>query len=390
MVNRSLLVLVAVTLAIITLAWNITANRAPSTLIAKEVLYPNLVNAVNTVVQIEVHDNEQLTEIKLDDQQWKLTSAAGYAAEASKVKALVLSIAELEVLETKTSLAERYPRLGVEDVDQNGAESRRVALKNASGETLVDLIVGKRKASPSASRSAVSALYVRKIGTPESLLVEGNVVADADPSGWWDDNLLDVESDRIRQIRIERPDSDPIVLAREAFDADFALIHIPVGKKLKSAAVLGSMANALSNLSFDNVSNSATVTVPAKTTTTTYSAFDGLVITATLVEADGLIHTLFDARYDPSLVVTPVPDASSGSEEPRQTSAIGVPETGESSDNSATVAELAAQAINEEAAMLTERLQPWAFILPEYKLSLITKTIDDLVNDIPPKESTKP
>ena len=154
MVNRSLLVLVAVTLAIIALAWNITGNRAPSTLIAKEILYPNLVNAVNTVVQIEVHDNEQLTEIKLDDQQWKLTSADGYAAEASKVKALVLSIAELQLLETKTSLAERYPRLGVEDVDQNGAESRRVALKNASGETLVDLIVGKRKASPSASRSA--------------------------------------------------------------------------------------------------------------------------------------------------------------------------------------------------------------------------------------------
>jgi len=409
--NKSLLVLIVATLAAIVMAWNITLNRAPSTEIAKQALYPYLMDAVNTVAHVEVREHDRVVELSLDAQQWKLTSTDSYPAQASSVKALVLGIAELEVLETKTSQPERYSRLGVEDVAQHGATSRQVTLKDAAGNTLANLIVGKNKTGAGPSRSSIAGLYVRKHDTAESLLAAGAVNPSADPSLWWDDSVMDLSSERIREIRIERPGSGPLVLTREEFDADFTLAQIPTNKKLKSPAVLASMANALSALSFDDVRASGSVELPHDTTVTTYSTFDGLVVTVTSGEADGLVQAALSARFDADIVVQPTiqPDVGPGVGADSSSSTENAPKTQRAqhasdsvgmsseeasdpgqSDSGAGAAEFATQAITEEAAALTKRLQPWTFVLPQYKSSLITKKLEDLVTDIAPEPNTEP
>ena len=109
----------------------ISEQRAPTKEVAKASLYANLIAQVNNVVQIDVRNAEHRTELERVDNKWQIANRDGYPARFETVKQVVVGIAELAILETKTSVPERYPRLRVEDVDTPDAKSLQVTLKDA-------------------------------------------------------------------------------------------------------------------------------------------------------------------------------------------------------------------------------------------------------------------
>lgn len=362
--RRALTVLAAVAALAAAAAWTVSVQRAPRTDIDKPPLYPGLLDRVNEIARVEIDSARGRTVLARDGERWVVANRDGFPALLEQVKRTVVGIADLRVIEGKTRRPELYPRLGVEDPDAEGANSRRVVLQDAGGRVLAALVIGKQRKG-SAAQLAEPALYVRKVGEPQAMLVEGELALSATPRDWMDTALMDVEARRIRSITIEHPDGERVRLARaRAAVENYAIEGLPEHSEPRSRALLTSLGTALEELRFDDVAGAGSVPLPpGETTVTTYRSFDGLVVEARLAEIDGRTWVAFDVRHDPG---------------------TGRHAGGAGRD---------AAEIAREAAALAERLSPWVYVLPEFKVSMMTKRLSELVRPAstappPPEDKT--
>ena len=367
MKQKSLLTLVVLATLALVAAWMISERRAPTQDVATTPLFPDLIDQVNSVSHIDVRNAQHHSELELVDTQWRIVNRGGFPARFEAVKQVVVGIAELQILEAKTDVAERYPRLRVEDINAPEAQSLQVTLQGADATILADLIVGKsRTGNAAASNSA--ALYVRKSGEPQAFLVSGSVSVGAEATRWWDNTVMSIASSRIQRIAIMHSDSSAVMVDRQSPDQqDFRLDAIPAEHEIKSASVITAMAGALSGLSFDDVTAQDKITLTDPTVQTTFTTFDGLHVTALSSSADGITYTQFSARYDATAVLAPQVREDSADEE-------SVP-TDEAD-------------IEQEAAELNQHFAAWAYVLPEYKLSQLTKRLNDLIQPIAQETET--
>ncbi|MCK5498327.1 MAG: hypothetical protein KAI77_03955, partial [Gammaproteobacteria bacterium] len=110
MKRQKLLVLSAITIAVIIIAALVNQSRAPQTSIEKETLFPELANKINDVSRIEIKSSEDPDVIlqKMQGGQWALQSADDYPAQIDKVKDVVVSLSQLKILATKTDNPKLY------------------------------------------------------------------------------------------------------------------------------------------------------------------------------------------------------------------------------------------------------------------------------------------
>ncbi|MBL4621187.1 MAG: hypothetical protein JKY89_02195, partial [Immundisolibacteraceae bacterium] len=80
-----------------------------------------------------------------DGDQWLVDDRFNYAADNSKVWALVSFFGELELLEKRTDNPKLHQRLNLQARDVDGAASTQVAMYNASGEPLASILIGKNR-----------------------------------------------------------------------------------------------------------------------------------------------------------------------------------------------------------------------------------------------------
>lgn len=369
---RSLSALIAVTAVMVAAAWFISVERAPQTDISKTPLYPGLVERINDVARLSVESARTRAVLVKDGDQWRVENRAGYPARFDAVKRTVVSIADLRVLEAKTRRPALYPRLGVEDIDAEDAASRRITLESADGEVLAALIVGHERKGSAAARDTSPALYVRKAGTEQALLVEGEVPATAAPADWMDTAIVDIDSDRIRAFSIAHADGETVSVRRHSRDVkDYELEQVPPGQEVRSLALLTSLGTALEQLRFDDVAAASERPLPPDAATrATYRTFDGLVVQARIAEIDGRHWAVFSARQDPEALAAAeaAPDAG---------------DTASAADPAKPAAEADephnAEAIAQEAAAINERVAPWVYALPDFKAAMLTKRTADLV-----------
>ncbi|MGH8591841.1 MAG: hypothetical protein ACREXX_21755, partial [Gammaproteobacteria bacterium] len=110
---------------------------------------------------IEVKSKDHKTTVRKDGERWVIEDRGGYPALFDKVKATVVAVADLEVLEPKTTNKELYPRLGVEGIDVEPSSSVLVNLADGQSKPLAALLVGKpqrrrRRLPPRTRRRATS------------------------------------------------------------------------------------------------------------------------------------------------------------------------------------------------------------------------------------------
>jgi hypothetical protein len=273
------------------------------------------------VARIEVKSKDQKTTVRKDGERWVIDDRGGYPALFDKVKATVVAVADLEVLEPKTTNKELYPRLGVEGIDAEPSSSVLVSLADGQSKPLAALLVGKpRSGGPLGT-------YVRRPDEPQAWLVRGQVEVSADPVEWMERDLLNIAPERIREITIEKAGDKPVrVFKKEPKDKDFVLADLPKGAKLKSQLTLNGLANALEQLRLDDVKKRAGFELPKERTVTTLRGFDGLVAVVQSAVIDDKTHAVFEFSHDAAAAVelekTPLPPA------PDQTPAAAPAATG--------------------------------------------------------------
>ncbi len=108
-----------------------------------EHVFPDLLAKAADVGAIAItQDGAQMT-FELGPDGWTLTESGGYPIHDRLAAKVVLSLAELQLLEPKTRRAEKFAALRLEDPMAPKSRSRLVALKDKAGKDMGSIIVGR-------------------------------------------------------------------------------------------------------------------------------------------------------------------------------------------------------------------------------------------------------
>ena len=327
MTPRRVAILLAAGLAVIAFAmWVASTRHLERATLTGDLVLPGLERSANAVTEVDLRKGDGTrTSLKKDSASWNV-GERGWPADTAKLRKLVLDLGALNIVEEKTRLPANYPQLGVEDVTSPQAAGTRIDAITA-GKTW-SLIIGKSSSGKSG--------YVRVAGTPPSLLAAPLLTPDADPKGWLDHTLIDLNGERVREVE-EHPADTPAYTATRLKNGgpDFSVSPLPKGRVLVGPAAAEPITSALSVLTLDDVHHS-TIAAELHEAHAVFRTFDGLEVNVA-GHKDG-------AR---SLITI-------------------------SAHSSAAVSQA-------EAQKLTARLAGFEFEIPEYRYAAIFKPLEELL-----------
>jgi hypothetical protein len=341
-------------------------------------LFTDLTPALDEVSEVRLSKGDgSRTTLRRGADGWTVVERE-YPADASRVRELVMGLANMKVVEHKTSDPANYAKLGVEAADSPTAAS-----------TLVEVVAGKKTWSLLVGKNAEGrAVYVRKPAEAASALAEPVVSAEPDPKRWLDRKLTDLNGAVVHDISVQ-PASGPAYLLSRAQrgNADLALSPVPKGRKPASSMSLNAQGETLIGFNFDDM-HPLSATPAAATDHTTIRTFDGQVLEfAGRKQADKAYVTVTASRDAALAAQFPETAAAAAAVAPATPPAAAAPTKAADAAAPATPAKPAA---DQTAEHLAARANGREFEIPLYKYDSLFRPLEDLLEPKPePAAKTK-
>jgi hypothetical protein len=246
-------------------------------------LFPVLPRDAARAAIVTITQGSKSIAIERNGDNWSLKDRGGYPASAEKIRALLLRLANAEIVDAKTRNPERHNMLDLGDPKAPDAKSRLITVTDDKGRSLVDIIVGKR--SSEQLGTGKGGTYVRRPNQNETWLV--NVELDPTPAVpfWVDTTMFETHVGKAKGVTVEIPGEKPIevVKAPEGKIATWTIANIPEGMKLKYDYAGDDMLNAFSRMELEDVRRAVQMPPGVKPTgVSTYRDDKGLEIIATV------------------------------------------------------------------------------------------------------------
>jgi len=355
----------------------------------KQLLLPDLKDRVNDAARVAIkgYDGEVVLE-RVGD-KWGIAGRGQYPANFAAIKTLLVGLAQAELIEYKTDNPDLYFRLGLAGIDVEGSASREIEVQDEAGDPLAFLIVGDQQRL--GGGRALPAYYARLPEEPRGLLVQGELRASVEVRDWLEEMVLNIASDRIREIKIWNTYENVHIFRDSEEETDFRLAEIPEGMKLKAQLTLNRMGTILEEFRIDDVvAGDAFEFSEEGTAKTEIRTFDGLLIRSRAEQRDEKAHVAFEFS-----ATEPFSAAGDGEGDQEAGEAEGAGEAAEKAAAEAkdAAAEAAAQAADPSAPPevssevlreiedLNRRLGPWVFVAPYFKYDMLARRIGPLVED---------
>jgi len=246
------LAVVTVLAMVVAIATYGTQNRWSQVKVSGASLAPNLAAQASRIARIEIKQGEKSLTLARDTDAWTLADRGGYPVKADAVRALLIKLAQAELVESKTSNKERYAQLELEDPAVKDAKSRLVRVLDDKGAAIVETIVGKKRFD--AFGASKGGTYVRKPGEAQTWLSNADLDVSLAVRDWVQPGVLDLAAAKIAKVTIEIPGEEPLVIARDEKDpGKHALAGIPEGKKLKEGAGIDGIVRGVGSLELEDV-----------------------------------------------------------------------------------------------------------------------------------------
>ena len=363
--GKTLVILGLVTLAVVLAA---IFTRQESTAIPRqgEQLFPQLMANINDTTEVVgVSKNETFTLTRRDG-HWVVKEKSDYPADANKVRQLIVGTAQFRRVEPKTRNPELYEKLGVEGINKEEAKSVKISLKNTSGAALAEFLLGERRWSR--GDPSLSEYYVRLPDDPQAWLVEGKIPDDKSPTNWLDDEILELDSARVREVRVTRPDGDKVTVRRSEPSAnDYQLLGLPEGAEVEFNYAVNSIGNTLTSLTLDNVKPASEVRFKNGTgLSVELETFDGLRVQMQTMKDGNDNLARFSTMFDSSLIhedETANKEATeSADKDAKKKSKLKAPDD-----------------VKKEAETLNTRWKDWVYVVPQYRIDSLGKKKSELI-----------
>lgn len=335
--RRRLIILAALAIVAALAAGVLLVDRDQQPQLSGGRMFPDLETRLNDITRLTVQlSKDQTLSLERSHENWVVVEKANFPANLEQLRKVLVALARTEKVEQKTSNPEYYDRLGVQDMDNAGEQTRLLRI-NADDATLAEVIVGK---SGDGGNS-----YLRPANQPVSWLGSEWIDLPQRVNAWLDAKLVEIDAARIAAIEIVHPDG--VQLRIEKHTDGLKLFS---GDEQLSARTdeLERVAGTLDNLSLEDIVVDETGD-EAVWRTTRFMTDDGLTIAAqTLSEEDRLLARL---------------TAEIHGDEP-------------------------SEALKSEADLLNERLGGRTFVLASYLNDRFAPTLD-VLQEKPPSEQSQ-
>lgn len=366
--------IIAFVAAALALAAYLTTSRsgpaAPAATDASGPALPTLAAKINDAAEVVVRRPSGSFTFRRAGDGWGLAEKAGYPVNIENVRALIIALADLKLVEAKTANPALYSRIGVQDIaaagtgaEEAAAESQHVQIdvRDGAGASLGSVILGTQKWGPTPE------VFIRRAGEAQSWLARGRVDVPSDQMSWVDKAAVNIPRDRVRRASITDAAGAAITVSRISHQIPtFMVESIPEGRELTTPGAGDQIGNLLSYLSFDDVAPVESIDFSSSPAhTATVRTFDGLIVTIRTALA---AETTW-ARIEVAHEAPPAP-AESADGQPSEPDAASI------------------DAAKQEAEQLQSRLAPWAFKLQDHKLRVLQTTWDSLLKPLAPTAET--
>jgi len=312
-----------------------------------------------TRLQIQIAGSEPVT-VERQGERWVVAEKNGYPADTGLLRKELLTLAQLERVEAMTRKPEKYERLGLRAIDQEGSAARQIKVW-AGEQPLVQMLAGK--SGPG------NGTYVRLLDDPQSWLSSANITSPSRPEDWLDKELLSLTQNQIHRVVLQAPEGEAYTLTNPDPNAlSFVLEPIPEGKRVKMGEPQR-IASALNALRLTDVVPA--LEAPRDDTTlhsARFEAFDGLAIDAQSWKVEDRHYLKLHARFHEAITEPFRKPAEDGQTKP-------IPALPPVNQVKATAKEL------------ESRFKEWVFIIPDFKAELFTMNEDQLLEDEPAPEN---
>ncbi len=327
-------------------------------------LLPSLAGKADEICGIELAKGVQQVGLQRSDGAWTVQNKDGYAADFEKVRGLVRGAIDARILETKTSNPEFYKRLGVEDPGKE-SESVLLTFKDSKGQAFASVILGNVNNAPQtpSGPDPGTLRFARLPGDASALLIKGDMFSDADPLNWLSRTVAEIKNERVWKATVRHAAAGALpaevytVSRPDPKETKFTLEELPEGRRLKDDFAAWRTATAVSMLTFDDVRKATDADKATPEVESEFRCFDGLTIRAQTRTIEGRRWTTLAAAYEP---------------------------TGSDQDAKA------ADTVKKEADDLNKRWSPWAYSIPDYKLTAMGGRREDLLAPVTPPAPASP
>ena len=278
MTPKAFSILALITLAALIGAITTTASRSRGVIPderAGERLVPALSGRVNDIAQIEITDKSGKLTVQRGVDTWEVVEKGGFPARFDAVRAVIIGLAKLTILEPMTADPKRFPRIDVQDPsDSADNRSRRLVLKDEKGGVVADVIIGRNVYSI----GSAGGLFVRvpvDRSPGRAWLTEGSVDLPTDAQSWLDRVLIDIAADRVQSLSLTGGEAGAVTVARSAANSPPVLADIPADRQADPAKLERLLGWAV-RLSADDVRREDGLTPDPKGRQLSLTTTDGL------------------------------------------------------------------------------------------------------------------
>jgi hypothetical protein len=366
------------------------------------------------IATIAITDNDASLTLAQQDEQWIITERDGFAAKFDEIQKLVTSAVSLKSLRQIRASKKQYGRFGLLDPADNETNAgTRVEFKNAQGQVLKSLLLGK-KGSANSEANASSPLgssdnhrYVLADGKVAVVAIDYSSALNdvsADPADWLNkDDFFKVE--KIKSLTITQPNEvDSWTLTHIKEGDDMALSDAKPEEKLDSSKG-NSAGRVLGSPSFDDIASKSAKpeeTGMDKAVTATIDTFEGYNYVVKMAKKDDEHYMSLAAggtrlaQADETAARTPQPDET----QPRNVGQDEKPEDAkrldqEHADSLAKIITDRDKAHAESHAKMREdrdktfadnlaklaKLEGWTFKVSSYTFDAIYKTRAEMMEE---------
>ncbi len=232
-------------------------------------LFPNLKAQINEISHVSISKAGESATMNIQAGEWVLVESQNYPVDTSKLRELLLSLADAKKLEEKTSNSKLYERLGVEDA---AADNQGTEIRFAGPDAETSIIIGNL-----AQRKY---RFARIRGETESWLIDRNPTVPADISDWLLPEILNIDSIGVQAVTITHSDGESIRIEKDHRAArNFAVSQIPDGREISYPSIVDGIADVMNGLNLEDVAEASESHEDESFARTVFTTFDGLTVT---------------------------------------------------------------------------------------------------------------
>lgn len=217
-------------------------------------LIPSFQRDMPRLSTITLKQGTQSITLERKGEAWSLKDRGGYPVQGERVRALLLRLADAELVDRKTRNPERFAMLELEDLSAKDAKSRFLSLGDDKGKPVAEFLIGKR--SVEQFGAGKGGTYIRRPAEKETWLVNSEIEVNPAVNVWVDTMIFEAQIAQVKRVEVDLG-TEKVVVNREAGkpankDA-YSLVGMPEDKKLKSDYTLEDLVNAFARIELEDV-----------------------------------------------------------------------------------------------------------------------------------------